>query len=382
MQPRASATAGITKAAKDILKRGLSAPICLTWELTYGCNLSCIHCLSASGLKDPRELNTSQALGLLDSFKEMGIFYVNIGGGEPTIRRDFLEILRHADSIGIGIKFSTNGYFIDDTFAGELNGFRYTDVQISIDGPDRESNDLIRGVGSFDRALKAMDTLSRRNGITFKISTVATRSNVHQLDRFYELASFYRAELRVTRLRPSGRGSKVFGDLNPSAEENVSLYQWLRAHPDVLTGDSFFHLSPLGTPVAGMNICGAGRVVCLVDPIGDVYACPFTIHETFRAGNISGPGGFRGIWENSELFNSMRKAQGPKSCEGCVGYQSCQGGCISTKFFTGTSLDGPDPDCVLGKAGPSSSGCEVPSADLSHSRRVRIKIHSNSTPED
>ncbi|EQD69949.1 radical SAM domain protein, partial [mine drainage metagenome] len=83
----------------------------------------------------------------------MGIFYINIGGGEPTIRRDFLEILRHADSIGIGIKFSTNGSFIDDGFARELRRFRYTDVQISIDGPDRQSNDLIRGAGSFDRAL-------------------------------------------------------------------------------------------------------------------------------------------------------------------------------------------------------------------------------------
>lgn len=379
MKPPPSAMAAMTKGVKDILKRGLSAPICLTWEITYGCNLSCIHCLSASGLKDPRELKTRQALELLDTFKEMGIFYVNIGGGEPTIRRDFLEILRHANSIGIGVKFSTNGSFIDDGFARELSGFSYTDVQISIDGPDRQSNDLIRGAGSFDRALKAMDTLQRRNGITFKISAVATRNNVHQLDRFYELADFYRAELRVTRLRPSGRGSQVFADLNPSAEENVALYQWLRAHPDVLTGDSFFHLSPLGTQLAGMNICGAGRVVCLVDPIGDVYACPFTIHETFRAGNISDPGGFREIWKNSELFNSMRKAQGPNSCETCVAYQSCQGGCISTKFFTGTSLDGPDPDCVLGKAKPPSRSDEVPLADLSHSRRVSLKIRSNST---
>ena len=379
MKPPPSTMAGVTEATKDILKRGLSAPICLTWEITYGCNLSCIHCLSASGLKDPRELTTSQALDLLDDFKEMGIFYINIGGGEPTIRRDFLEILRHADSIGIGVKFSTNGSFIDDGFARELRGFKYTDVQISIDGPDRESNDLIRRVGSFDKALRAMDILQRRNGIAFKISVVATRNNVRQLDLFYELADSYRAELRVTRLRPSGRGSRVFADLNPTAEEKIVLYQWLRAHPEVLTGDSFFHLNPLGTPLAGMNICGAGRVVCLVDPIGNVYACPFTVHETFRAGNISDPGGFREIWDNSELFKSMRKVQGPNSCEACVAYQGCQGGCISTKFFTGANLDGPDPDCVLGMAKPLSNSGEVPLADLSHSRRTRVKIRSNPT---
>ena len=39
---------------------GLDAPICLTWELTYACNLECAHCLSSSGRRDPRELSTDQ----------------------------------------------------------------------------------------------------------------------------------------------------------------------------------------------------------------------------------------------------------------------------------------------------------------------------------
>ena len=60
--------------------------------------------------------------------------------------------------------------------------------------------------------------------------------------------------------------------------------------PDVLTGDSFFHLSALGDPLPGLNLCGAGRVVCLIDPVGDVYACPFVIHDEFLAGNIRDTG--------------------------------------------------------------------------------------------
>jgi putative mycofactocin binding protein MftB len=38
----------------DQFERGLDAPICLTWELTYACNLACVHCLSSSGRRDPR----------------------------------------------------------------------------------------------------------------------------------------------------------------------------------------------------------------------------------------------------------------------------------------------------------------------------------------
>ena len=50
-------------------ERGLDAPICLTWELTYACNLSCVHCLSSSGRRDPRELTTAQCEAVIDEFR-------------------------------------------------------------------------------------------------------------------------------------------------------------------------------------------------------------------------------------------------------------------------------------------------------------------------
>ncbi|MGH9139420.1 MAG: radical SAM protein, partial [Acidimicrobiales bacterium] len=67
----------------DQLKRGLDAPICLTWELTYACNLQCVHCLSSSGRRDPAELTTAEAFAVLDELRALKVFYVNIGGGEP-----------------------------------------------------------------------------------------------------------------------------------------------------------------------------------------------------------------------------------------------------------------------------------------------------------
>ena len=65
----------------DQFERGLDAPICLTWELTYACNLACVHCLSSSGRRDPDELSTAECKALIDEFEQMQIFYVNIGGG-------------------------------------------------------------------------------------------------------------------------------------------------------------------------------------------------------------------------------------------------------------------------------------------------------------
>ena len=77
----------------DQLEHGLSAPICLTWELTYACNLDCVHCLSSSGRRDPDELTTDEAIAFIDELRDLGVFYVNIGGGEPMIRRDFFTII-------------------------------------------------------------------------------------------------------------------------------------------------------------------------------------------------------------------------------------------------------------------------------------------------
>ena len=53
----------------DQFEKGLDAPICLTWELTYACNLSCVHCLSSSGKRDPRELDTAQCKAIIDELQ-------------------------------------------------------------------------------------------------------------------------------------------------------------------------------------------------------------------------------------------------------------------------------------------------------------------------
>jgi mycofactocin radical SAM maturase len=232
--------------------------------------------------------------------------------------------------------------------ATQLAGARYVDVQISIDGVDAVTNDAVRGEGSYARARRAMDLLAQAGFGPFKISVVVTRDNAGQLDDLQALADGYGAQLRLTRLRPSGRGADTWHELHPTREQQVALYHWLVDRPGVLTGDSFFHLSALGEPLPGLNLCGAGRVVCLIDPVGDVYACPFVLHPEFLAGSVRQPGGFAAVWRESELFRSLRAPASAGACASCGSYDACQGGCMAAKFFTGLPLDGPDPECVKG----------------------------------
>ena len=355
-------------------EQGLDAPICLTWELTYACNLACVHCLSSSGRRDPRELSTEECRAIVDELERMQVFYVNIGGGEPTVRRDFWDLLDYATAHHVGVKFSTNGSRITPQIASRLAANDYVDVQISLDGATAEVNDRVRGAGSHATAIAAMENLQAAGMSGFKISVVVTRENVSQLDAFQAIADRYGAQLRITRLRPSGRGADVWDELHPTAAQQRELYDWLVGHGEnVLTGDSFFHLSAFGQALPGLNLCGAGRVVCLIDPIGDVYACPFAIHEAFLAGNVRSPGGFATVWRDSELFASLRAPQSGGLCSSCQFYDSCRGGCMAAKFFTGLPLDGPDPECALGHGEALLAGRAPqapPRSGQDHSRRT------------
>jgi mycofactocin radical SAM maturase len=304
------------------------------------------------------------------------------------VRPDFWELVDYATAHHVGVKFSTNGVRITPEVAARLAASDYVDVQISLDGATAEVNDAVRGPGSFDMATRALENLAAAGFTDAKISVVVTRHNVDQLDDFKDLADRYGATLRITRLRPSGRGADVWDELHPTAEQQVTLYDWLVARGEgVLTGDSFFHLSGLGAPgaLAGLNMCGAGRVVCLIDPVGDVYACPFAIHDRFLAGNVVREDGFgtrfSDVWKYSPLFTELREPQSAGACGSCGHYDACRGGCMAAKFFTGLPLDGPDPECVEGYGTPAlAAERDKPRPSADHSRGKPIMLTLSTRP--
>jgi radical SAM protein with 4Fe4S-binding SPASM domain len=159
------------------------------------------------------------------------------------------------------------------------------------------------------------------------------------------------AQLTLTadEFRPSGRGAGTSHQLRPGAGQHRHPYDWPTVHgEEVLADDSFFRLAPRGGPLPGRNLCGAGRVVCLIDPVGDVYACPFAIHEELLAAGVRQAGGFEKVWTDAGLFAELRRPQSGGACSACGFFGSCRGGCMAAKFFTGAPLDGPDPECVQG----------------------------------
>ena len=116
------------------------------------------------------------------------------------------------------------------------------------------------------------------------------------------------------------------------------------------------------------------RVVCLIDPVGDVYACPFVLHDKFKAGSVRAAGGFTRVWRESALFTELREPDSAGACASCGSYDACRGGCMAAKFFTGLPLDGPDPECVLGHGEAALLGAQRPLVGAGHSRAVPVTI--------
>lgn len=324
------------------VEMGLCAPVNVTWEVTYACNLSCAHCLSDSGHRRTAELTTGDCRRVIDELSAMKVFQLNIGGGEPFMRPDFLDLMDYAHSKGMVTCISTNGTLIDRRIARRLH-HPLVYIQVSLDGATPESNDSIRGAGSFHKVLQALEYL-REWDIEVSINTVLTRLSFSELDQLTALAAGFEAKLRVSRFRPSGRGKQSWSQLNVSADQMLDFSQWLGRHLSVSTGDSFFSVSTEERRALGLNMCGACKLTCCISPEGGVYPCAFLQEADFRAGVVPEEP-FDPIWRYSPVFQSFRNLE-IRSCESCHRFDLCHGGCPAIAYHTQRKMGIADPGCL------------------------------------
>jgi mycofactocin radical SAM maturase len=328
--------------ANAYVEMGLSAPVNVTWEVTYGCNLACVHCLSDSGRRREGELNTQQCRRIIDHLADLKVFQFNIGGGEPLMRPDFLDLMDYAHEKGMVTCISTNGTLIDEAVAARLD-HKLVYIQVSLDGASPATNDPIRGAGSFSKAMRALELLRRRD-IEVSINTVLTRLSFPELDRLVSLAAEFGAKLRVSRFRPSGRGKRSWLQLNVNREQMTAFSQWLGEHLAVSTGDSFFSVSTEERRQLGLNMCGAGKLTCCISPEGRVYPCAFLQDPEFVAGKLP-EDDFAQMWSEAAVFATLRNLE-IKSCESCHRFDLCHGGCPAIAYHTQRKLGLPDPQCL------------------------------------
>jgi radical SAM protein with 4Fe4S-binding SPASM domain len=155
-------------------------------ELTYGCNLHCVHCYTDCYNRPDlmkREMSYEEVVRILDQLAAEGCLWVCFTGGEIFMRKDFLDIYAYAQQKGFLITLFTNGTLFTEAIADYLKEHPPFCIEISCHGATDETFDRITQVkGSFQRFLKGVRLLIER-GLPIKIKTKAMTVNRHELDQ-------------------------------------------------------------------------------------------------------------------------------------------------------------------------------------------------------
>jgi len=215
-------------------------------------------------------------------------------GGEPTLHPDLPAAVEYARSLGFGsITIDTNGYLFHDIISkvepGVVDYFSF-----SLDGTTRETNDRIRGAGSFDTCIAGIRKANSMGFATSLIFTVSS-ANIHEVDRLPPLLKdigISRFFIQIIGLR--GRSATGSQTLIRDQKLQVARSQWLNTIPRVAR-----RIAKLGVTVTypkvflgtGENFECAGLVAdnYFVFPNGRVYRCPlcedFALHSLIFKNN-------------------------------------------------------------------------------------------------
>jgi len=169
---------------------GTKVPYSAQIEVTLRCNAYCSFCsipMLSKSLKD-NEMGTEQIKNLIDQISKLGINALSFTGGESTLRNDLPELIYHTGVVhDLMNGVATNGFLMPKLLRenGKLEGLDY--ILLSLDYPNAELHNKMRGIKIFDKVLQTIDLANKRN-IKVIISTVVMKDNLHLLGNLCELA--------------------------------------------------------------------------------------------------------------------------------------------------------------------------------------------------
>ncbi|MGD0230094.1 MAG: radical SAM protein [Syntrophorhabdales bacterium] len=324
----------------------------VAWELTRNCNLTCAHCRARAGAgPHGNELSFGECAGIIDDIAAFSTPTIILTGGEPLLRPDIYDIAAHVTSRGLRAVIAVNGTLVDREKAEKLKTAGIVRVSISIDGKDRISHDVFRGVpGSFDAAMRAARTLGEA-GLPFQINTTITRLNACDLAAFYDLVrEIGAAAWHVFLLVPVGRGEGLRGEeLNAAMYEDVLNWLYEREEEDrieikVTCAPHYYRIVKERGGVPKSAGCLAGKGFLFISHTGVAQPCGYL---ELACGDVR-KDGVRKVWEDSPEFGLIRDLRGYKGKCGRCQYLAICGGCRArAKELKGDLLEA-EPYCSYG----------------------------------
>src|ERR1700704_2762403 len=175
---------------KDSWSMQQPRPSTLIPELSYQCPLHCPACSSPpdiGGERHRRELVTEDWIRTFRRARGLGVLQLALTGGEPTLRRDLVELCEGARDAGLYSSLITAGTLFTRDRAEALKSAGLDHVQVSIQSPNAEDNDRIAGNRSFDKKIAAA-RLAKELDFPLTINCVLHRKNLDRIEELLDLA--------------------------------------------------------------------------------------------------------------------------------------------------------------------------------------------------
>lgn len=335
----------------------LRSPLKVLLELTYSCNLRCIHCFADADFccenrMVQNELSYEDWCKIIDNIIKNDVFEILLSGGEATMRDDLIKICDYISSKGRSYSLLTNATLIDKKMAKDLKRTGCAKVESNLDGYDQETYERFRGVkGSFEKTISGIKACLDE-GIQVRCNVMETKMTIFDLkkivDTAYEIGV---RELCVIPLEMGGRAKNIkklcFGKedikmLNEFYEDVNDWFDNKYKNTDMLlfTPNQFSRNGSKYSKVFDvanvMPRCGAGLIHCTINPFGIVKMCP-TDHSLLIAENRNVlHEDLSEIWENSKILKMVRGSNF-KKCVHCN--ESCEMECPVIRYETHGKLE-------------------------------------------
>ena len=317
-------------------------------HVTNQCNLRCIHCHLSSGLPLKNELAIQEIFRITDEARELGAEKAIISGGEPFLRKDVLDILGHISEYFRRITFVTNGTLITEDIASNLSGYSNVMVQVSLDGAREETNDFIRGKGSYRKTVRGIEHLVTAQ-VPCVIAMTLVKQNLNEISEMVDLAkTFGLNHMHFPILQVKGRAKESESEVVPENEAMVSAVKEIFKIPRtegtaVSLSENFFQII---RAMQKKDLCGAGKQLISIAADGRVYPCPGLHEDEFCAGSLL-QHSLKEIYETSDIFNQLRSlcVLDIPECRPCEFKFICGGGCHVDRYHAYGHLKAPTPRC-------------------------------------
>jgi radical SAM protein with 4Fe4S-binding SPASM domain len=335
---------------------------CLNALLTNACNLHCAHCYLSSGKPAGDELTGDEWVHILKEARSLGVFELNVTGGEAMLHRDFMQIAEYIASVPtFNANLNTNGTLLKREHE-EIIVHTFTSVQVSIDHSVAAKHDKFRGKeGSFERSVatirKFVDCGTQTN-----IGFALNHNNLEALDDVISLAE----DLGVTVLNIGliadlgrARDNQLVRKLQPTTVQSdpfmEAVYHKIKELTDRSSRVQF--LLPFRVPIKNEVhepheknfICdGENTQIVYVMSNGNVMPCDKLPVDMFSCGNVRRHS-LLVTWSSQRMkeFKLMSPRQLP-ICESCPHLKICGGACVARAYQSGGSIDSPDwTSCVI-----------------------------------